>query len=65
MAVFPGGAPAEDWEARQATLDTLGDDALDQWQRLSELFRREEDEILRKLEEDLDNSANDGMAAGA
>lgn len=65
MAVLPGGAPQEDWDARQSTLDTLGDDALDQWQRLSEVFRLEEDEIMRRLEEDLDSASNEGMAAGA
>lgn len=65
MNSFPGGAPPEDWEARQSLLDHLGDDALDQWQRLSELFREEEDEVLHRLEQDLSANTGEGLAAGA
>lgn len=65
LQAFRGSALPEDWEARQALLDDLGDDALDQWQRLGEIFREEEDEVLQRLERHVSGAPGEGQAAGA
>jgi hypothetical protein len=62
---FPGSAPQEDWEARQGVLDHLGDDAIEHWQRLSEIFREEEDEVLQRLEQHMSGAPEEGLSAGA
>jgi hypothetical protein len=63
MSAFPGSAPQEDWEARQAVLDNLGQDALEHWQKLSEIFREEEDEVLQRLERHVSGTPGEGLAA--
>ena len=65
MSVFPDSVVPEDWDARQAVLDNLDEDALDQWQRLSELFHLEEDEVLQRLEHYVSGAPGEGRAAGA
>lgn len=65
LGAFCGSALPEDWEARRALLDDLGDDALDQWQRLAEIFRDEEDEVLQRLERHVSGAPGEGQAAGA
>lgn len=61
---FPDGAPSEDWEQRKAVLDSLGEDALDQWQKLSELFEQESGSVLKRLEDYMERGSTGAANAG-